>query len=122
MRRKIIGILVLLYAVTWVGGWITHAIEIKANAQRMYTDAQERDREMAELYRNKGLGTYDASDHLSKNGPHAGVSWCVPILPGILLLDSWYVIGPLWGKGGVKLVLYYGLGTKELVCLWGWIS
>lgn len=92
-----------------------HAAEIKARARRMYSDAQKRDEGMAEPYQKEGLGTYDTSDHLGKKGPSAGVCWYVPVLPGILLADPWYVIGPLWGKGGLKnrLVLWtWNEGTR----------
>jgi hypothetical protein len=50
-----------------------------------------------------------------------GVSWCVPILPGVLLANSHYVVGPLYGKGGYKLVFYYGWDSREVV-LAGWMS
>lgn len=60
--------------------------------------------------------------HIFKGGPATGVDWCFPLLPGILITNSWYQCGPLFGKGGVKLVLYYGVGSLEILALNGWIS
>jgi hypothetical protein len=122
MNKKILAVVVLLYALTWAGGWITHAREIRYRARQMYANAQEHDRRMAERFQKEGFGPYDEGSRLSKHGPSAEVSWCIPLLPGVLLADSQYVIGPLWGKGGVKIIFYYGSGAKELVFLWGWIS
>ena len=122
MKKKIAVAVVFLYAVTWVGGWITHSRELKARARQMYAEAEKQDRELAELSQKEGLGSYDTSGHLRKNGPSTCVTWCVPLLPGVLLADSWYVIGPLVGRGGMKIVLYYGFGAIEIVCLSGWIS
>ena len=122
MNKRIIIALVSLYALTWVGGWVTHSRQIKSEARQLYAGAEKRDCEMAERFQKEGLDPHGISGHLSKSGPTAGVAWCVPLLPGVVLADSWYVIGPRWGKGGVKIVLYYGFGTKELVCLWGWVS
>lgn len=123
MKRKIIAGVAILYALTWMGGWITHSRELQASAWQMYADAKKQDREMAELFQKEGHGLYYAPDHLSsKNGPSAKVNWCVPILPGVLLANSYYVIGPLWGKGGVKIVLYYVFGAKELVYISRWVS
>ncbi|HEV3144100.1 MAG TPA: hypothetical protein VGZ47_09475, partial [Gemmataceae bacterium] len=57
-----------------------------------------------------------------EGGPKTGVKWCVPVLPGVLLADSYKVIGPLNGSGGVKVVLYYGIDSVEVCTLYGWIS
>jgi hypothetical protein len=29
-------------------------------------------------------------------------------------------VGPLYGEGMTKIVLYYGFGSMTLVDLWGW--
>jgi hypothetical protein len=121
-KRRIIAFLAVLYAATWLGGWITYSTDTKARARQTYANAQKRDREMADFYQREGLKAYDTSDHLFKEVPRAGVSWCVPLLPGVLLADSGYSIGPLWGRGGVYIVLYYGVGTVEIFWLAGWIS
>jgi hypothetical protein len=46
----------------------------------------------------------------------------VPVLPGILLANSDSSHGPLRGRGGVKIILYFGAGSTELCMLWGWLS
>jgi len=50
---------------------------------------------MAQMYRKEGLGEYKSPVRLREGGPEVGVDWCVPILPGVLLADSYYVIAPL---------------------------
>lgn len=38
-----------------------------------------------------------------------------PIVGGIIVLaNSSYVIGPLWGEGGSKILVYYVFGFLEL--------
>jgi hypothetical protein len=92
--------------------------ELNARAQRYWADAAARDRVWEQ---------YAVSQQVSYNpvarpeGPITHVDWCFPLLPGILVSDSSYVVGPLYGKGGVKVVLYYGIGSVELL-MWGWIS
>lgn len=123
MRRKIKWTVIVLYLATWVGGWITHSLAVKSDARRMWEEAHERRRRMTEAYQKEGLALPPStSDPLLEGGPHAGVNWCVPLLPGVLLLDSSYVVAPLWGEGGVKVVLYYGFGTKEIAHVTGWRS
>jgi hypothetical protein len=126
MKNAVIVTLVFLYAVTWAGGWISHSREIRSRARRMYADAQKYDREIADTHQKAGLSLHDAPSRLNKDGPSADVNWCIPLLPGVLLADSWYVIGPRWGEGGGKIVLYYGFGSRELnyrLCRpWGWQS
>ena len=113
-------VLLALYLLTWIGGWHSHAQEIEARAYRRWTDASARAQEMARLAAADGEQRRPIG--LRQGGPQTGVDWCAPILPGVLICDSYYVIGPLWGRGGVKLVLYYGFGSVELLTLWGWIS
>jgi hypothetical protein len=87
-RRKwrIAVVLLLLYVVTWVGGWITHAQEVHAQAKR-------------------------------EHGYCAHVDWCFPVLPGFLVADSGYTIGLKHADDGIKIVLFYGIGSVEIVRL-----
>lgn len=59
---------------------------------------------------------------LREEGPTTGVNWCIPLLPGVLLADSYEVLGPLHGRGMAKIVFYYGVGSVVICELWGWIS
>jgi hypothetical protein len=59
---------------------------------------------------------------LREGCPATGVKWCFPILPGILLADSYEFLGPLNAKGTVKIVLFYGTGSVVLCDLFGWIA
>lgn len=75
---------------------------------------------MAEAERE--FGARPKAIGLHPGGPRYGVSWCFPVLPGVLLADSHYTLGPLGGRGGVKVVLYYGVGSTGLCTLWCWLS
>jgi len=120
-RKKLLAcILVPLYVSTWIGGWISHAQELRARAQTQYNSFEQLNREM-----NAGSGGAATDrDHvkLRKGGPATYVDWCIPVLPGVLLVDSGSTFGPDCGWGGLKIVLYYGFGSKELCTLVGWIS
>jgi len=120
IRRKIIVWLIPLYLVTWIGGWMSHAAALKIDAQRRYEAAQKSDAEYAALAAKEGQTPF--RPQAGKTGPHTGVSWCFPILPGVLIADSYYVVGPLYGRGGIKLVIFYGFGSLASEPLWGWIS
>lgn len=105
---------VSLYIMTWIGGWLTFAREEQDAAQTAY----DRLRRINETT----LKDFAARIDLHEGGPKASVKFCIPIVPGVLLADSYTSIGPLTGDGGVKVVLYYGWGTAILLELWGWIS
>ena len=49
-----------------------------------------------------------------EDGPQWQVGWCVPLLPGILLVDSAASCGPLSGGGHRQFVFFYGYGTTVL--------
>lgn len=87
-RRKwlIAVVLIFLYVITWVGGWITHARGVDTQAK-------------------------------GNRGYNAGVEWCFPVLPGLLVTESGYTIGPKHCDCGIKVVLFYGIGSIEIVRL-----
>jgi hypothetical protein len=121
-RRKTILwlVVVLLYGITWIGGCVTHARDLQASTWAKYRAAQEINAEWRAL---DPAGSNDASYlKLREDGPITGVNWCVPLLPGILLADSYYVVGPLYGRGMAKVVFYYGVGSMVICDLWGWIA
>lgn len=119
-HRKLTLFIAGLYAFTWIGGWLAHADAVRAQAAADYSMAQQMDREDAAKRAREGRGPGEREAFT--DGPGSFVNWCVPVLPGILLADSGYYAGPTWGTGGVKIVLYWGLGTKEVWYLTRWIS
>lgn len=111
----------MLYAITWVGGWISHQRSLLAHARHLYEEAQSSEREEAVHYKQEG-SMYQPRRITRDGGPIASVSWCFPVLPGVLLADSHYVVGPLYGRGGISIILYYGVGSYQLGPIGGWIS
>lgn len=118
-RRLILWLLVFLYAVTWIGGWITHARDLDESAWVSYRNAQKRSADWQATEPGMEVPIFL---ELRDDGPATGVDWCVPILPGVLLADSYQVIGPLDGRGGVRVVFYYGVDGVVIGQLLGWIS
>ena len=115
-RKAVIAAVAAIYVTTWVGGWITLSREVKASAQQEYEEAQLIFRRMAESQEAQSIRT------VRPGGPSAGVDWCIPLLPGVLLASSSCFIAPLWAHGSTCVILWYGTGTIELIGLWGWIS
>jgi hypothetical protein len=113
--------IVAMYAITWAGGFADYAHELRAETTFHYELAQKRNTENAQddlLFMNGARFVWQ----LHGDGPHWGVNWSVPILPGVLLLDSYSSIGPLYGSGSAKIVVYYGVGTVTICELWGWLA
>lgn len=114
LRTLLLAILFLaLYLGTWMGGEESHRQEIRSRAQQLWDKGDKQ---------AKAIGLVNGWGSVLPGGPDAEVNWCYPILPGILIADSCYVVAPLHGEGGVKLILYYGSGSAELFTLWGWVS
>jgi hypothetical protein len=154
LKRKRLGmcILVPLYLITWVGGWISHARQLRRHTESGYRALESRREEFAGFNRElssfivSSLGRVSFQPNpwllgptakvlilagncgvpdrrlVHADGPKSGVFWCVPILPGLLLADSYYSIGPLAAAGGSKLVIYWGFGSTEIPFLWYWIA
>lgn len=118
--RKFWIIVTLLYAVTWIGGWISHQRTLSIHAQQLYEQAAVFEQEVADSYQQEG--TYQPRRITREGGPIAEVNWCFPILPGVLIADSYYVVGPRNGLGGVSIVAFYGFGSFQFGPIWGWIS
>src|SRR5262245_20327381 len=119
-RRLLWGFVLLLYAVTWCGGWITHARDLESSARARYQRGQELSAEW------QARGPVDAQKpyyiKLREGGPDTGINWCIPLLPGVLLVDSYEELGPLAARDTGKIVIYYGIGSFEVCELWGWIA
>jgi len=118
--RRFWTVVLLLYAITWSGGYIAHRYAIRVDAQTKYDDAHKRELEEAAWYAQTG-GT--PPNRITRDGgPIVNVNWCFPILPGVLVADSYYIVGPSCGRGGVIIVLFYGVGSLRIGPIGGWIS
>lgn len=118
-RRKILAcVLALLYFQTWVGGRISHAHKLRDFTEATFRKAELQNQELV-ILANK-LGDKDFRPTELHKKPISTVKWCVPVLPGIILTDSAYYVGPLWARGGVKIVFFYGFGSTVLVTLSEW--
>ena len=123
MNKKtlIAAILVILYAATWVGGVYSHSQQLNKQAQRLYSEAKETQNYQQLHWKEEGLSK-PPRPIVRDGGPKSYISWSIPIFPGVLFADSSYVIGPLYGKGGFKVIIYYGVGSFSIGPIWGWIA
>jgi hypothetical protein len=128
-RRWLLAIIVaLLYLATWVGGWITHARQWKAQEQALWERGEQRVREKEEMALKLGgpavaaeVKEYNKMTHWP-DGPKGGVNWCVPLLPGVLLSSTELSVGPLAGCGDLNLVVYYGFGAAIVGSMRTWLA
>jgi len=122
IKRKVISIvIILLYVITWLGGHRTHSMNLQKHAAQLYVGALFKNKEMSDFALSEGLEE-PLPIELRKDGPKSKVKWSIPIVPGILLVNSYYVNGPLWAKGGTKIILYYGISSKVICYLTKWMS
>ena len=119
-RRKIVICLIPLYAITWIGGYFSHSATLRRQTEILYEHAKQFDTEQAALAAKEDQPA--PRPVVGKNYPTSKVEWCFPVLPGVLIANSYYVVGPVYGRGGVKIVFYYGFGSWATEPIWGWIS
>lgn len=115
------GAVLASYALTWVLGWGCHARRLARRADEMYRGGQAKHARMVAMAAELGTTTEGLESALRPEGPVTRVNWCVPLLPGVLLADSQYLIGPRWARGGIKIVVWFLFGSRE-VMLSGWVS
>ena len=121
-KKKVISIVVvLLYAITWFGGHAAHSRNIREYATKQYNEARLKNQKWSDWARSEGLEEPQPIE-LRKDGPMYEVKWSIPIVPGILLANSYYENGPLWAKGGTKIILYYGISSKVICYITKWMS
>ncbi len=115
-KRRWLLIVAALYLITWLGGWQAHSQHLNATAREAYDRYEKANAIVAAEARLKGEqpNRYD----LYPGGPHAKVHWAVPVLPGVLLAQSSIALGPGQGREETGLVLYYGVGTHNLLMMY----
>ncbi len=111
MRKRtiLLGIVVLfltpLYLATWTGGTRAHRRELYNQVAPLHTVLLQQEAEEAP----RGLRAHVEGPLLPS--PLIQVNWSVPMLPGVLLVNSGYRLAPLSGEGGTKLLWYNGYRT-----------
>ena len=118
-RRLIWGVVLALYAATWIGGVQTHARDLEASARGRYQALQERN---AERYGPDAGDAVPIFARLLEGGPDTGIDWSVPILPGVLLVESYEVLGPLNARGSTKLLVFGGRGFAVVRKWQTWVA
>ncbi|MCP4261615.1 MAG: hypothetical protein GY774_29550 [Planctomycetes bacterium] len=120
-RKVILIIVILLYAITWLGGHTSHSMNLKKHICQLYLETVLKNKKWSEWARSEGLEEPQPIK-LRKDGPKCEVKWSIPIVPGILLANSYYENGPLWAEGGTKIILYYGFSSKVICYITKWMS
>ena len=95
------GVIIALYAVTWIGGWITYPRQFKAEAAATWATRP------------------DTLVGRHKDGPQTSMGPPIPLLPGLLVTPSSTTIGLREGCDGLTFFVYYGCGSATLghICI-----
>src|SRR5690349_15233552 len=80
-KRLLKWTIILLYAVTWIGGWISHARQLKAETEAHYRAAAGRF-QADEARARKGGWEVPSFARVNEHGP-TSFFWCMPLLPGV---------------------------------------
>ena len=96
---------------------MTHPGDFEASAWGRYQVLQK---ENAERYGPDASDGVPVCVCLSDGGPHTGVEWSAPLLPGVLLVDSYGILGPLNARGSTKLFPLDGRGFEVVWERRGW--
>ena len=120
-KISILSVVIAAYGITWVGGHLSHARNIASHALNTYEAAQSKNNAMSAFAQEVNMVNVQAIN-LRPAGPKSEVKWSFPLLPGILIANSYYVNGPLWAEGGTKLIVYYGISSAVVCKLTKWIS
>jgi hypothetical protein len=119
--QKTLVVIGALYFVTWLGGVIFYPSEMTARAKKEYDVALNAQARAAAKSEEEKM-IVKRTPAAFPDGPKTDFHWCAPLVPGVLIVSSEYRIGPLWGQGGIRVVLFYGCGTYEMPLFIGWIS
>ena len=106
-----------LYVVTWIGS-IGYPPHFQKMVNQMHQQAIVHEQERLRKFTEAG---FEYEPRFIYESPGCNTGYSIAIAPGVVLANSSYVMAPLWGKGGTKIVLWYGWGYAEFT-LWGWIS
>lgn len=109
-RRFWVIIVVLLYAVTWVGGYCSYSRKLQASTVAACQEAAADNKQRTEMAEAEGFPLRLIELH--QRGPTSSV-WCVPLLPCVLWADWSYDVAKGYGAGGGALVFYYGVGCLD---------
>jgi hypothetical protein len=124
-RRTLVGFLsvyLVLYLATWMGGYRSHAQELKDKAEANYLTYEQWFRVREENALRHGLRASDLTRdrmNLQRSGSKYGISWCVPLLPGAMVVDSYSSTGAFAVGHGIMvgrdigIVTYYGPGPYK---------
>src|SRR5688500_7844468 len=108
---------IAVYVVTWIGGYLAHGRVVGMVRVLTYKQFAYRNSEAEAIEAESGFKEFGAKIH--DGGPRTGIAWCIPVLPGVLLVNSYRSVGPLYGSGGTKTVVFYCAGSFTLCELWG---
>ena len=122
-RTTVVLLLVFLgYVVTglFAPPFARRACELRA--QRLYSEAVADQESHRRMMIEDGRDPSALHAIVTPGGPHVETGFAIPVLPGVLLLNNSYGIGPLYGRGQVSFFLFYGLGVFRLCEMMTWIS
>ncbi len=120
--KILIGLILLGYLVTWLGAPPFVRRDCTARASQAYARAVADQERYRDMFRELGEDPNTLRPVVNPGGPLVKIGPAIPLLPGLLLLDNGYQIGPLCGKGHLTLFLFYGFGVQRLFDIQTWTS
>ena len=124
IRRRTVALLLVLdgYVLTWLIAPPMAKRHCERRAEQAYAMGLEYEQHEQELMREMGEDTETARPIVHAGGPSTSTGLAIPVLPGILMLNNSYHVGPLFAKGQVSFFLFYGFGVCRLFEFTTWIS
>lgn len=110
------------YVATWLFAPSFARKACETRAKRLYSEAVVFQADQKKMWSESGRDPSQMRPIVTPGGPHVDIGFAFPVLPGILLLNNSYGIGPLYGRGQVSVFLYYGFGVCRLFEVMTWIS
>jgi hypothetical protein len=99
-------VLAALYVATWIGGWRSQQTQINGRAWETWHSADQQYQSMMQIAPEEGWENYRPDP----GGPVVHM-WCVPVLPGMLLVR--YSYEAVDEVSGTKIVIHYGTGSLD---------
>ena len=121
-KRVIFFLIISGYIVIWVIAPYMARKSCADRANRMYAQGLKNQEEFKKLTIKYGQDPNELRPMVNPNSPRVETGLVLPILPGVLLLNNSYNIGPLWGNGQISIFLFYGFGVVRVLDFTTWIS
>ena len=110
------------YVATWYFAPPLARRACEMRAKQLYAEALSLQEFQKGVIIEEGLDLSTFVPSVSKKGPSVETGFTIPILPGVLLMNNSYGIGPRNGSSQVTIFFFYGFGICRICEVVTWIS